>query len=104
MPVWIKRHPQATPDMLGFIPSFLSEEDLRPAREQLDQNYRHGGGWQPFTGFTMLPNGNLQYPGDPPVQVLAEATMNNKEVVRFYEHSWVAIVQPDGTFEVARMD
>ena len=30
-------------DMVGLIPSFLDTEDTRPAREQIDANYQHGG-------------------------------------------------------------
>jgi hypothetical protein len=90
-------------DMLGYLPQMFDERDPRPAREQVDANYGHGGGWEPFQGFTMLPNGNLSYPGDPPTALLAEARLRD-EVIRFYEHSWVAIIQPDGSFEICRMD
>jgi len=95
--------------MLGYIPQMLSEADPRPAKEQLDEGYRHGGGWQPFprhiggTGFAMLPSGNMQYPDDPETQLLAETRLRD-ETIRVYLHAWVAIVQPDGSFEVARMD
>lgn len=99
---WELVHPHATADMLGYIPSFLSERDERSAREQLDANYPFGG-FQPLEGFTMLPNGNLSYPGDPPTQLLAQAKLRN-ETVRFYQHAWVAVVQEDGSFVVARMD
>lgn len=101
--LWIMKHPQATLEMLGYIPGFLSEHDPRPAREQLHTGYSHGGGWEPFVGFSMLPNGDMSYPGDPPTQLLAETQLRN-ETIRFYEHAWVAIVQPDGSFEVARLD
>lgn len=103
MLVWTPKHPKAHPDMLGFIPDFLSEEDPRPAREQFDQNYAHGGGWKHFEGFKMLPNGNLKYPGDPPVALLLETKLRD-EIIRFYDCSWVTITQPDGSFEVCRMD
>lgn len=96
------KHPQATEEMLGYIPSFLSENDPRPAHEQINENYRFGG-WQPFKGFRMLSNGNLQYPGDPQTRLIAETKLRD-ETIRFYEHSWVAIIQPDGSFEVARLD
>jgi hypothetical protein len=101
---WKMLHPKMTLEALGFIPLFLSEDDPRPAREQLDSNYGHGGGWDSFPGFTMLPDGNLQYPDDPPVIALAETTLHDSEIVRFYNHSWVAIIQPDGTFDISRMD
>ncbi len=99
---WVLKHPRATLDMLGYIPGFLSQDDPRPAREQLDSAYRTGGGWQPFKGFTITPRG-LQYPGDPPMALIAETTLRD-EVVRFYQCSWVAIIQPDGTYEISRMD
>jgi hypothetical protein len=51
--------PCIKPEMLGFIPSFLSEDDSRPAREQFAANYI--AGWQPMPGFTMMENGELPY-------------------------------------------
>jgi len=97
------KHPRATYDHLGLIPLFLSEFDRRPAREQFHDNYSHGGGWNPFSGFTMLPSGDLRYPGDPPTRLLAEARLRD-EIIRIYEHAWVAIIQPDNSFEIARLD
>lgn len=99
--VWIGKHPQFHPDMLGFIPEFLSEEDPRPAREQFKERYI--GGWTSFPGFKMLQNGDLSYPEDPPTALLAETSLRD-EVIRFYNHAWVAIVHPDGSFEVSRID
>lgn len=51
---WVLFHPKMTPEMLGLIPSFLSESDPRPAREQFDENYQHGGGWRPLPNFTEI--------------------------------------------------
>ena len=99
--IWIMKHPQANLEMLGYIPSFLHEDDLRPARKQFDDAYISG--WNPFKGHTMLPNGNLAYPGDPEVRLLAETKLRD-EVIRFYDHAWVAIIQPDGSYEISRMD
>jgi len=101
--LWKLVHPQATPEMLGFLPEFLSEEDPRPAKEQIDFNYSHGGGWCPFKGFKMLPNGNLKYPGDPETELLAETKLR-EETIRFYNHSWCAIIQSDGSYEISRVD
>lgn len=101
--LWIFRHPGMSLNALGFIPHFLNERNSKSAREQIDDNYRHGGGWRSFKGFTMLPNGNLSYPGDPVVQMLAETKLRD-EVIRFYEHSWIAIVQSDGSYDIARID
>ena len=101
--IWKMMHPRATLDMLGYLPEMISERNPKPAREQFDTNYQHGGGWTPFKGFSMLPDGNLSYPGDPPTRLLAETQLRD-ETIRFYEHSWVAIIQTDGTYEICRMD
>jgi hypothetical protein len=87
--------------MLGYLPGFLDLDDPRPAKEQLNSNYI--AGWSPFKGFTMGLDGNLEYPNDPPTLALAECKLR-EEVVRLYQHAWVAIIQPDGSFEVCRMD
>jgi len=100
---WELLHPRANMAMLGLVPDFLSEDDPASAKEQIDKNYRHGGGWHTFNGFKRLGAIELQYHGDPPLVALAQ-TMLRKERIVFYQHSWVAIFQPDGTFEVARVD
>lgn len=97
------KHPRATQEHLGFVPLFFSESDPRPAREQVHEAYAHGGGWHPFNGFRMLSNGDMQYLGDPPTRLIAEARLRD-EVLRFYDSAWFAIVQPDGSFEVSRLD
>lgn len=96
------KHPQATAEHLGFIPYFFSNGDPRPAREQIDSNYQHGGGWRPFKGFKMGERG-ITYPGDPMMPLLAEAKLG-KETIRIYDCAWVAIVQEDGSFEISRID
>lgn len=90
---------------LGFIPMFVSEDDPRHAREQFDAGYAHGGGWNPFGQgkWKMLASGNLLYPEDPPTELLFEAKLRD-ETIRVYDYGFVAIVQPDGSFEVSRMD
>jgi hypothetical protein len=100
---WRSLHPLATVDMLGYLPQFLSERDPRSAREQLDSGYQQGGGWTPLPGFILLSNGCLGYPGDPPTLPIAETRLRT-ETIRLYEHAWVAIIQDDGSVEVARMD
>jgi hypothetical protein len=103
---WKMLHPQMTMAHLGFLPGFLSEHDPRPAREQYDTAYRHGGGWSPNNVvFTMGANRELisKYPEDPPLPPLAETTLRSETII-YYDYSWVAIVQPDGSFEVSRMD
>lgn len=101
--LWKKVHPHARQYHLGFIPSFLDDADPRGAREQIAENYAHGGGWSPFPGFEMLSNGNLQYPGVSPTRLLWELKFRD-ETVRVYESTWVAVIQADGTWEVNRLD
>jgi hypothetical protein len=100
---WERLHPQATTAMLGYIPEFLNDRDPRPAREQFNTGYAFAGGWTPFHGHTILLNGALKYPGDPPMRALFQTKLHD-ETVRVYEHAWVVIIQKDGSFEVCRMD
>jgi hypothetical protein len=92
-------------DMIGIIPEFLSEDDPRPAREQLNDNYAHGGGWQPFKGHTLVPEDGFKlcYPGDPPLRPIAFIRLRRERIV-IYPHAWVMILQDDNTFEICRMD
>jgi hypothetical protein len=98
---WIAKHPRAHPDMLGYVPLFILDEDPRPAADQIDDRYV--GGWRPFKGFAMAEDGSLLYPGDPPTLLLFEAKLRD-EVIRFYQHAWLAIIQPDGSYEISRID
>lgn len=98
--IWYTLSPNAI-DLLGFIPSFLYEDDPRPAREQIAERYI--AGWQPFPGFTFSEDLNLFYEGDPPLDPIAYTKLH-EEVILVYHYAWVAIVQPDATFEVARLD
>lgn len=101
---WKMLHPRMTIDHLGLIPEWLDDNNPQSAKEQIDQNYQHGGGWRSFKGFKMNEATKaLSYPGDPPMKPLAQAELRG-ELVLFYEHAWVAIVQTDGTFDVARID
>jgi hypothetical protein len=101
--LWIPAVPGATFEMLGYIPSFLSVEDERPASKQIDSAYGHGGGWQPFKGFALMEDGNLKYPEDPPTRILFTSNLREEKLF-FYEHQWFRIEQPDGTWEVCRLD
>ena len=92
-------HPDVS---LGCVPSFLSDQDQSPAREQFNKNY-HFGGWRPFDGFELGPDNSLCYRGDPPLEPLAQYKLRD-ELIIFYSYAWVAIIQPDGSFEVCRMD
>lgn len=100
---WKMLHPRATMEHLGYIPGFLSEDDPRPAKEQLHANYAHGGGWRPMSNFKLMNLNALQYPSDPVLLPIASTKLRN-ETICIYECAIVAIVQPDGSFEAARMD
>lgn len=104
--LWTMLHPRATRDTLGFIPDFLNPADPRPAREQFNENYAHGGGWRPRPAgaFTVIGDGDaIQYPGDPPFPAAAMTMLRDEKII-VYAMSYVAIFQPDGTVEIARMD
>jgi hypothetical protein len=93
---------QQTLDAWGFIPSFLDEDDERPAKEQFNDRYAFGGGWRPVEGVKL--EGNvMRFPGDPPFKALSLIQFND-EVIMLFVASMVAIVQQDGSYEVARMD
>ena len=85
---------------LGFLPGFLDDNDPRSAREQFAANYI--GGWDPVSGFTLDADG-LVYPGDPTLLPIGY-TLLRDEVIVFFPYAFVMVKQPDGTFEVARMD
>ena len=99
-------HPLMRREHLGFIPDILLDSDPRPMKEQINDRYRHGGGWHPISGMTLLDGGTMQYPGDPLFEPVARIELEDGrgEFAYFYEHDFVAIVQPDGSFEVSRMD
>ena len=61
-------------EVWGLTPSFLSLNDPRSARVQIDEHYRHGGGWRTFKGHKLNVTNDeskwhLTYPGDTPVHV-----------------------------------
>jgi hypothetical protein len=89
---------------LGLLPAFFDEGDPRTAKEQAAANYAHGGGWCPQDGWELSEDQmTAVYPGDPPQRALAVATLRD-ETLLLFPHAYVAIVQPDGAFEMARMD
>jgi hypothetical protein len=94
-------------DLVGFTPSFLNEASTDDAVTQLDRNYAHGGGWHEFEGFKLVGADTdapeLHYPGDPPTEAVARWVLRDERIILF-DHAWVAVVQPDGSFRVSRMD
>lgn len=99
---WELLHSGMTMAHLGYIPEFVFEDDERSAKEQLNERYVFGG-FRPFKGFKLEADNSLHYSGDPPMRPLAQAKLRD-ELIVFYPHSWVGIIQPDRSFEVARMD
>jgi hypothetical protein len=86
----------------GFIPTFLHDDDPRPAKEQFADRYVSG--WNKFEGFTFDESkGTLKYPGDPVMYTLG-AMIFRDEMILLFPSAWVLIMQPDHTWEVARMD
>lgn len=103
--IWSSQRTSQFPleDRLGFLPTFLSTKDKRPAREQFAANYVYGG-WQPNPKMTFDPETEtLHFPGDPPLHQLARTALRS-ETILLFRHDWVVIVQPDKSYEVARMD
>jgi hypothetical protein len=100
---WKLLHPKMTEFDLGELPRFLSEEDPRPAAKQIDANYQHGGGWCPMRDFVLRDDNSIKYPGDRASKPIAEAKLRD-ETIFLYLFGFVAIIQPDRRFEVARVD
>lgn len=87
-----------------LVQGWLNPADPTPAKEQIHRNYGHGGGWNSFRGFKFRPeDGALLYAGDPPQIPVARIKMRDETIYVYYS-GWVNIVQPDGTFDVARID
>ena len=102
--IWLGLDPRFDMEQLGYLPGFLSNDDPRPAREQFDANYQHGGGWRPYPdGEWTFDDPTITYPGDPPLSPIAMTTLRD-EAIFFYPHALVMIIQPDDSFEIARMD
>jgi hypothetical protein len=105
MIIWVMLHPKMTPEHLGLIPLWITDDDPDPAWKQIDKNYQHGGGWRHGDmNFKMHKTSHvLSYPGDPPLKPTARTHLRD-ELILFYDHAIVAIVQKDGSYEVARID
>lgn len=109
------------PMILGYLPEIFISADPRPAKEQVNDRYAHGGGWNKFCGsdthkkeqFTLELSSSakdccLKYPDDPPMQLIGftilHAETAKPERILFFQHAWVVIEQIDGSWECARMD
>lgn len=109
------------PMVLGYWPDIFLETDPRPAVEQANDRYAHGGGWHEFCGSHthrkeqfQLHLGEhakdcyLEYPDDPPMKLIGFTFIHEDgdkpERILFFEHAWVVIEQVDGSWTCARMD
>lgn len=92
-------------DLLGLLPIIFNAHDPRPAAAQANERYAHGGGWQPFGGFTLGPEDEILYPGDPAFRPFARLRLPlSSETVLVYPYSWVVVKNDNGGWEVCRMD
>lgn len=101
--VWQFLHPDMTIEHLGLLPGMLDPADPDSAKVQFDKSYQHGGGWCHQPGFVLSDDNTMTYPGDPPFGPLAMTYLRD-ELIIFYPCSYVAVIQPDRTFEMCRMD
>lgn len=92
------------PEMLGFIPGWLNDEDPRSLVEQMDAGYGYGGfKAHPITGFKAVREKCLKYPGDPLLRPLAQTELHG-ETLCFYDSAICAVWREDGSFVASRFD
>lgn len=91
----------ANSDLVGFLPDIISPEDPRPAAVQIAENYV--GGWRPLPDCTLRADNSFSYPGDPISRPLCSATLR-EELIVLYRYGFLAIIQPDRSFEISRVD
>ena len=96
------------PNALGVIPHWFYEVG-KSCKDIVNENYGHGGGWRrtalSFVLRTDCPaeEWRLEYPPDPAMFLLAYCVIG-LEIFCIFEHAWCAIIQPDGTYEICRID
>lgn len=109
---WLLR-PGFNTDYLGMLPDIFRAYDPRPAREQIEDRYAHGGGFLVAPGdWTMtygrdageIPWAELHFPGDPPLKEIARLELSATETLVLFDCAFVAIVGPMLDFVVVRMD
>lgn len=89
---------------IGFIPDFLSPDCEDSAAKQIGRNYKHGGGWRPLEGYSLdLEPGIVTHSSGLQMRPIAAAVMR-AEVIAIYPRGYVAIIQPNGVFEIAKVD
>lgn len=100
--------PRVSHSAIGLIPHLIWD-NATPAREIFAKTYAHGGGWNPFEGFKLVIRDDgrrtIKYPGDPALVELASAVRpTTGETIVVFQHAWVMVIQPNGDFEISRMD
>jgi hypothetical protein len=102
---WIALNSRFRAEDLGFLWDILTPDDKRPVSEQLETNYAHGGGYNPFDGFKLdRMTMSLKYPGDPAMKPSAMSLFGEEQVYFYPDGAWLLILQPDGKFVVTRVD
>jgi hypothetical protein len=105
MTAWIALSPRFCAGDLGLLWDILTPEDKRPVKDQLNDRYAHGGGYRPFPGFKLdRMTMTLRYPGDPLFKPAAMTTIGDEQVFFYPSGAWLLILQPNGEFEVTRVD
>ena len=103
--IWAGLDPRFNMSWLGFLPDILTNEDPRSVKEQLEDRYAHGGGWRSIPGMKFNPKTwVMRFPGDSPFKPAAFTKIGSEMVIFYPNCSLLAIVQPDGTYEVTRVD
>lgn len=101
-PIWTMIDHRYDDGVLGYVPLFLNTSDPAPAKEQFEKNYI--GGWFPLMGWKFDPiTRKLTYPGDQELKPIAETKLRD-ETILMYPSAWVMILQPNGNYEVSRLD
>ena len=96
-------HPGGLDYAAGII-GLLDNLD-EPFVAQIERNYQHGGGWRPLPGWTFDGQARtIKYPRDEALKPLVEIVTEAGDVALVYAYAWVCVVQPDGAFDVARLD
>lgn len=103
---WELVHPRADIDMLGYVPLFITRTSDVPLKKQFDAEYVSGWKTSASKWVRDTERNTLQgHPEDPPFPMIARYQHKpTGELLEFYTSCFTAIVQPDGTFEVARLD
>jgi hypothetical protein len=93
------------PEVLGFLPMWVTADAETSMIEQIHENYSHGGGWHDFAGFVVdHDTGAMHYPGDP-IQWPIALMVGETEVLWLYPGSWVTVMRRDTKIcRTARID